>query len=281
MQFKYVVERNAGQFHGAVEKDGKMIGIPLTDIRAAVAPPRGELDGYFLILGRAYRDSDDGSPVLMLLAEGQSETPGELISNLVGNLTQLHARVCYCPQRSFGQDGFFSALWDRLRPQAGYRLEPAPLIGDPEWGLGLPLPTLMAWLAALTESVGALFLLFGFALRYISIPLMITMVVAAVTVHWQNGWLAIAEGAGSLFANDRTLGAIERLDRAKELLREYGHYDWLTENGGFVVLNNGIEFAATYFVMLLALFFIGAGRYVSIDYWLRRRFMPSKGATQC
>lgn len=146
--------------------------------------------------------------------------------------------------------------------------------GNPEWGLGLPFPTLMAWLAALTETFGAVFLLFGFAVRYISIPLMFTMVVAAVTVHWQNGWLAIAEGAGSLFANERTVGAIERLDKAKEILREYGHYDWLTEHGSFVVLNNGIEFAATYFIMLLTLFFIGAGRYASIDFWLRRRFMP-------
>lgn len=146
--------------------------------------------------------------------------------------------------------------------------------GNPDWGLGLPFPTLMAWMAALTETFGAVFLLFGFAVRYISIPLMFTMVVAALTVHWQNGWLAIAEGAGSLFANERTVGAIERLDKAKEILREYGHYDWLTENGSFVVLNNGIEFAATYFIMLLTLFFIGAGRYASIDYWIRRRFMP-------
>ncbi len=147
--------------------------------------------------------------------------------------------------------------------------------GNPEWGLGLPCPTLMAYLATFTEIFGAIFLVLGFALRYISIPLMITMVVAALTVHWQNGWLAIAEGAGSLFANERTVGAIERLDKGKELLREYGNYDWLTQNGSFVILNNGIEFAATYFVMLLALFFIGAGNYVSIDYWLRRRFMPN------
>lgn len=146
--------------------------------------------------------------------------------------------------------------------------------GNPEWGLGLPFPTLLAWLAALSETLGAVFLLLGFAVRYISIPLMVTMVVAAVTVHWQNGWLAIAEGAGSLFANERTVGAIERLDKAKEILREYGHYDWLTENGSFVVLNNGIEFAATYFIMLLTLFFIGAGRYLSIDHWLRRHFIP-------
>ncbi len=101
---------------------------------------------------------------------------------------------------------------------------------------------------------------------------MVTMVVAAVSVHWQNGWLAIAEGSGSLFANERTIGAIERLDKAKEILREHGNYEWLTQNGGLLVLNNGIEFAATYFVMLLALFFMGAGRYLSLDHWLAGRF---------
>ncbi|MDX5333211.1 MAG: DoxX family protein [Gammaproteobacteria bacterium] len=150
--------------------------------------------------------------------------------------------------------------------------------GNPDWGLGLPLPALMAWLAALTETIGAVLLLFGLATRWVSFPLMVTMIVAAITVHWQNGWLAIAEGAGSLFANERTIGAIERLDRAREILREHGNYAWLTENGSFVILNNGIEFAATYFIMLLALFFYGAGRYVSIDYWLARRlrYLPGK-----
>jgi uncharacterized membrane protein YphA (DoxX/SURF4 family) len=144
--------------------------------------------------------------------------------------------------------------------------------GNPDWGLGLPYPELMAWLATLTETGGAIMLLVGFAVRWISVPLMVTMVVAAVSVHWQNGWLAIAEGSG-LFATARTEGAIERLDKAKEILQTHGNYDWLTQNGGFVVLNNGIEFAATYFVMLLVLFFIGAGRFFSMDYWIRRAFM--------
>ena len=143
--------------------------------------------------------------------------------------------------------------------------------GNPDWGLGLPFPALMAWLAALTEAGGAILLLFGFAVRWISLPLMVTMLVAAVTVHWQNGWLAIAEGSG-FFASERTMGAIDRLERAENILREHGNYSWLTENGSFVVLNNGIEFAATYFIMLLVLFFYGAGRYLSADYWIQRRW---------
>jgi len=145
--------------------------------------------------------------------------------------------------------------------------------GNPEWGLGLPFPTLMAALATATELAGAVLLALGLGARWVSLPLMVTMAVAAFTVHWQNGWLAIAEASG-LFATDRTAAAAERLDKAKALLQEHGNYEWLTEHGSLVMLNNGIEFAATYFVMLLALFFIGAGRYVSADFWIAERFRP-------
>jgi len=143
--------------------------------------------------------------------------------------------------------------------------------GNADWGLGLPFPELMAWLASYTEYFGAILLLIGLAVRWISIPLMVTMVVAAVTVHLPNGWLAIADGAG-VFATARTEGAIERLDVAKNILQEHGNYSWLTENGSFVVLNNGIEFSATYFIMLLTLFFIGAGKYFSVDYFIARKW---------
>lgn len=144
--------------------------------------------------------------------------------------------------------------------------------GNNDWGLGLPLPLLLVFLVVSTELFGAIFLFFGFGIRLISIPLMITMVVAATTVHLKYGWLAIATSSG-IFASDRTVAAIERLNKAKDILKQYGDYNWLTENGSFVILNNGIEFSATYFIMLLTLFFIGSGRYVSIDYWLRRKFM--------
>ena len=143
--------------------------------------------------------------------------------------------------------------------------------GNPDWGLGLPFPTLMAWMASLTEAGGAILLLFGLGVRWVSVPLMITMIVAAVTVHIENGWLAIAEGSG-FFATERTMGAIDRLDRAKDILEEHGNYSWLTDNGSLVILNNGIEFAATYFIMLLALLLIGGGKYVSLDYWIANKF---------
>jgi len=134
--------------------------------------------------------------------------------------------------------------------------------GNPDWGLGLPFPTLMAYMAAYTEALGAVLLGLGLATRWISIPLMATMLVAAFAVHWNNGWAAIADSSSPEIA--------ARLDSARELLQEYGNYAWLTEKGGLVILNNGIEFSITYLLMLLALFFSGGGRYVSLDYWLNQ-----------
>lgn len=146
--------------------------------------------------------------------------------------------------------------------------------GNTEYGLGLPFPYLMAGLATWAEIIGAILLLIGLAVRWVSIPLMVTMLVAALTVHLKNGWLAIAEGSG-FFASEQTVTAVERLSIAKNILREHGNYNWLTENGSLVILNNGIEFSATYFIMLLVLFFIGAGNYFSADYWLAKHFQRS------
>ena len=136
--------------------------------------------------------------------------------------------------------------------------------GNPDWGLGLPFPTLLAYMAAYTEAVGALLLLVGLATRWISIPLMATMLVAIFAVHWDSGWAAIADSGSQDVA--------VRLGAARELLQEHGNYSWLTEKGTFVILNNGIEFAVTYLIMLFSLLFTGGGRYVSADYYLSKLF---------
>ena len=148
--------------------------------------------------------------------------------------------------------------------------------GNAEWGLGLPFPALMAWLAVGTEVLGAGALLFGLATRWFAIPLMIQMLVAAFKVHIENGWQAVADPE-SPFPGANVDGAIERLAKAKELLREYGNYDWLTETGNFVVSNNGVEWAITYFVMLLALFFTGAGK-LSLDHLIGIRLHRYTGS---
>ena len=143
--------------------------------------------------------------------------------------------------------------------------------GNPDWGLGLPMPYLMAALATWTEVIGAVLLLVGLAVRWVAVPLLVTMVVAAMTVHWENGWQAVADANSPFPPADIDL-ATERLERGRAILQEHGNYDWLTGSGSFVISNNGIEWAATYFVMLLVLFFIGAGKYLSIDYWVAARF---------
>jgi uncharacterized membrane protein YphA (DoxX/SURF4 family) len=150
--------------------------------------------------------------------------------------------------------------------------------GNDQWGLGLPAPALMAFLATAAEVGGAALLLAGLGTRLVTIPLLTTMLVAAAPVHWDHGWQAVHD-ARSPFASRYVLGleaddasaAGERLDRAREILAEHGDYDSLTSEGGFVVSNSGVEWAATYFVMLLALFAVGGGRGVSVDDWILRR----------
>jgi len=105
--------------------------------------------------------------------------------------------------------------------------------------------------------------------RWISIPLIVTMLVAIFAVHWPNGWQAIADQTAP-FANARVMAAGDKIQAAREILKQYGNYDWLTESGNFAIINNGMEFAVTYLVMLLALIKMGGGRYISLDYWLVR-----------
>ncbi len=59
-----------------------------------------------------------------------------------------------------------------------------------EWfgSMGYPLPTLQAYMAASTEALGVLLLTLGLATRLISIPLIIVMIVAIVTVHLPHGF---------------------------------------------------------------------------------------------
>lgn len=59
-----------------------------------------------------------------------------------------------------------------------------------EWfgSMGLPLPTLQAYMAASTEAAGVLLLTLGLFTRLISIPLMVVMVVAITLVHLPNGF---------------------------------------------------------------------------------------------
>ncbi len=65
-----------------------------------------------------------------------------------------------------------------------------------EWfgSIGIPAPKLNAYLAATTEMAGVFLLILGLGVRFISIPLIITMLVAIKTAHWGNGFAASDNG---------------------------------------------------------------------------------------
>ncbi|AML56699.1 HvfX family Cu-binding RiPP maturation protein [Serratia rubidaea] len=132
-----------------------------------------------------------------------------------------------------------------------------------EGGLGMPFPWLLAFLATSTEVVGLVCIALGLFTRIIAIPMMVVMSVASLMVHWSHGWLAIA-------SND--MESAQRMTAFLQWLMQNfpGRYNYITQLGDPVILNNGIEFSATYFIMLLVLLVWGGGRYISADYWLKK-----------
>ncbi len=132
-----------------------------------------------------------------------------------------------------------------------------------EGGLNLPLPELWAFLAAAVEAVGFICIALGLFTRIMSIPMIFLMSVASAMVHWKHGWDAIAT---------KSMESTLRLNDFMTWLSANfpARYNYITELGDPVMLNNGMEFAVTYFVMLMVLCIYGGGRYVSVDYWLKK-----------
>ncbi|MBL4730378.1 MAG: DoxX family protein [Sulfurimonas sp.] len=60
--------------------------------------------------------------------------------------------------------------------------------------MGIPFPTLNAYMAAGTEAAGVVLLTLGLLTRFISVPLIIIMIVAIFTVHLPNGYSAGENG---------------------------------------------------------------------------------------
>lgn len=164
---------------------------------------------------------------------------------------------------------FWVAGWNKWHPERGLEFTARYFER-----LGYPLPDVMAFLACATEIGGAVALLLGLATRLACIPLMFVMAMAVTTVHWNNGWQITADPR-SPFPGEDIDAARERLGEARRILREQGealHGDsgWFSEFGSIVILNNGVALGVTYFVMLLALFYFGGGRYVSVDHYIRQ-----------
>lgn len=156
---------------------------------------------------------------------------------------------------------------------------------NPDWGLGLPFPDLLAFLAGWSEFLGGWMLLIGLFTRLISIPLIVTMFVAIFSVHINHGWFAISPSnsatspalvlswlniPGASESLENTVDVKERLGQIKEIINNHEYSDYLTEKGSVAILNNGIEFAFTYLVLLMVLLTQGAGRVHSVDFWVKK-----------
>ncbi|WP_341206054.1 DoxX family protein [uncultured Psychrosphaera sp.] len=196
----------------------------------------------------------------------------QMLSNLDG-IAPLLLRLYLAPI-------FIQAGWNKL---ANFD-STVQWFGNAQWGLGLPFPELLAALAAGSEFIGGWLLLLGLFTRLTAIPLMITMLVAAFGVHGKNGWLALADSSswladGTIFFNESIMAAAEKKEAAVAILQQHGNYDWLSSSGSFTILNNGMEFSITYFIMLLVLFFYGAGRFTSVDHYLAKRFYTNEKIT--
>lgn len=68
------------------------------------------------------------------------------------------------------------------------KLQDIHAIGDWFASLNISAPYFQAYLATGTEILGVILLTLGLFTRIISFPLIITMIVAIVTVHWENGF---------------------------------------------------------------------------------------------
>ena len=114
--------------------------------------------------------------------------------------------------------------------------------------MGIPLPTLNAYMATATEVSGVILLTLGLGTRFISIALMGLLSVAILTVHGVNGFAFVKEGS--------------------EVVNPYVNGELI--DGTLVVLNNGYELVLYYMLMLSVLISSGAGK-LSADYFLQKK----------
>jgi len=103
--------------------------------------------------------------------------------------------------------------------------------------LPIPFPELMAWVIPGIEIVGAILLLIGFAVRWISLPILVLVV-----------------GTLVMMLSGKDIAQV-----AESFVATHGYVDPET---------NSLSQILTYLIMFLTLFFMGAGRYFSIDWML-------------
>ena len=108
--------------------------------------------------------------------------------------------------------------------------------------MGIPFPTLNAYVAAGTEILGVVLLTLGLLTRFISIPLIVIMFVAIATVHGENGFSFVNEAVSFTDA----------------------YVNGTQISGTMIQLQNGYELVLYYTLMLFVLIGSGAGKF-SLD----------------
>jgi uncharacterized membrane protein YphA (DoxX/SURF4 family) len=108
----------------------------------------------------------------------------------------------------------------------------------------MPLPDVMNGVVGGVEVAAAFLLFIGLAVRWISLPLLALM------------------GFTILLA----LGEQDIMTAGTNLLLNHGYTDATVD---------GLTVAVMYFIMVLSLFFMGAGRFLSVDWFLHRKLQRS------
>ena len=111
-----------------------------------------------------------------------------LLRCLVGAIFVIHGYP-----KIFGGPGKAERLHPKMRQHLGPGFDAAMergsianFRGNVE-NLGMPLPGVMAWVAALAEFGGGVFLILGWLTRPVALIVSGNMVVAVTRVHWKNG----------------------------------------------------------------------------------------------
>jgi putative oxidoreductase len=113
----------------------------------------------------------------------------------------MHPKSLYLEFKKFSEHlQSFALLLARFAVAYGF-YEPAMMkwndinaVGAWFGSMGMPFPLVNAYMAATTEIVGVVLLTLGLMTRLISIPLIVVMIVAIVTVHLPNGFSAGSNG---------------------------------------------------------------------------------------
>lgn len=125
--------------------------------------------------------------------------------------------------------------------KAGYQ-QGVETLSSAQGLFSIPLPGIMNGVIGGIEVVAAVLLIIGLAVRWISLPLM--------------GIIILMGLAAANFGSDI-------VETGKELFLTHGYK---------TAENSGIESALTLFLMVLALFFMGAGRFFSLDWLIHHRY---------